>query len=157
MTSQPGRYQTAAQYYLQGRPPYAPALIRRVAQICGLHAAHRVLDLGCGPGQLALAFAALAGRVVAVDPEPAMLEIARREAARAGLSIDFREGSSGDLGPDLGAFRLVVIGRAFHWMEREETLRRLDGIIESGGSLAACSETTIPRSPTTAGRRLLTS
>ena len=136
MTTSSGRYRVAAQYYLRGRPPYAPALIRRVAQLCGLNPAHRVLDLGCGPGQLARAFAPLAGQVVAVDPEPAMLEIARQETARAGLSIDFREGSSVDLGPALGAFRLVVIGRAFHWMDREETLRRLDGLIEPGGALA---------------------
>jgi SAM-dependent methyltransferase len=106
-----------------------------VAQICGLEAAHRVLDLGCGPGQLALAFAPLAGQVVGVDPEPEMLRIAREEVARAGLPIEFRAGSSRDLGPELGAFRLAVIGRAFHWMDREETLRRLDAIIEPAGAV----------------------
>ena len=135
MVSEPGRFHTAAQHYLQGRPPYAPALIRRVAQLCGLGATHRVLDLGCGPGQLALAFAPLAGQVVAVDPEPEMLRIAREEAAQAGLPIEVREGSSRNLGPGLGTFRLAVIGRAFHWMDREETLRRLDEIIEPDGSV----------------------
>ncbi len=134
MASEPGRFHTAALHYLQGRPAYAPALIRRVAQVCGLGAGHRVLDLGCGPGQLALAFAPLAGQVVAVDPEPEMLRIAREEAARAGLPIEFREGSSRDLGPEFGLFRLAVIGRAFHWMDRAETLRRLDAVIEPAGA-----------------------
>jgi hypothetical protein len=64
-----------------------------------------------------------------------MLRIAREETARAGLTIQFREGSSRELGPGLGMFRLVVIGRAFHWMDREETLRRLDQIIETGGAV----------------------
>ena len=135
MASEPGRFHTAAHHYLQGRPAYAPALIRRVAQLCGLGAGRRVLDLGCGPGQLALAFAPLAGQIVAVDPEPEMLRIAREQAVRAGLPIEFREGSSRNLGSDLGAFRLAVIGRAFHWMDREDALRRLDAIIEPAGSV----------------------
>jgi SAM-dependent methyltransferase len=135
MSPQDRRFRTAAPHYLRGRPAYAPALIRRVTQLCGLTNADRVLDLGCGPGQLALTFAPLAGRVVGLDPEPEMLRLAREEAARAGLAIDFREGSSESLGPDLGMFRVAVIGRAFHWMDRPETLRRLDQLIEPGGAV----------------------
>src|SRR5262245_29320373 len=114
MPPEPGRFHTAARFYLQGRPPYAAALIRRVAQLCGVGPASRVLDLGCGPGSLALAFAPLVGQVVGIDPEPEMLRVAREDVARAGLRIDYREGSSRELGTDLGRFRLVVIGRAFH-------------------------------------------
>ena len=73
----PHRFQSAAPHYLTGRPYYAPALIDRVAELCGLGGADRVLDLGCGPGQLAVAFAAHAGSVLAIDPEPEMLRIAR--------------------------------------------------------------------------------
>src|SRR5262245_4898832 len=76
MPLEPSRFRTAAQYYLRGRPPYAAGLIRRVVQLCGLDATHRVLDLGCGPGQLALAFAPFVGQVVGIDPEPEMLRIA---------------------------------------------------------------------------------
>jgi len=131
----PRRYRTAARHYLTGRPPYANALIRRVAELCGLDASRRVLDLGCGPGQLALAFAPFVQEVVGIDPEPEMLRIAQEEAARAGRVIHFRRGSSQDLGPDLGAFRMAAIGRAFHWMDREDALRRLDEIIEPGGAV----------------------
>lgn len=135
MSSELARYRTAARHYLTGRPAYAEALIRRVAQLCGLNADHRVLDLGCGPGQLALAFAPFVREVVGVDPEPEMLRVAREEAARAGRVIDFRQGSSRDLGPGLGAFRMAALGRSFHWMDREDTLRRLDGMIEPGGAV----------------------
>jgi SAM-dependent methyltransferase len=132
---EPSRFRAAARHYLQGRPAYAPALIRRVAQFCGVGAASRVLDLGCGPGSLALAFAPLAGEVVAIDPEPEMLRVGREEAARLGLRIDYRQGSSADLGNDLGVFRAVVIGRAFHWMDRQETLLRLGRIVEAQGAV----------------------
>jgi SAM-dependent methyltransferase len=135
MPPEPTRFHTAAQYYLRGRPPYAAALVQRVVTLCGLERTHRVLDLGCGPGQLALAFAPFVGQVIGIDPEPEMLLIAHNEAAQAGLPIEFRMGSSHDLPADLGLFRLVVIGRAFHWMDRQDTLLRLDGMIEPGGAV----------------------
>jgi SAM-dependent methyltransferase len=100
-----------------------------------LSAEDRVLDLGCGPGMLAGAFAPLAGEVVAMDPEPEMLRIAEAEFAAAGR-ISFVRGSSFDLSPALGRFRLVTMGRSFQWMDRAETLRRLDRIIEPSGAVA---------------------
>src|SRR5690349_11873316 len=130
------RFRSAAEHYRKGRPPYALALFDRVATRLGLNRAHAVLDLGCGPGQLALGFARLAGTVTAVDPEPEMLRIAAADAAEAGFEIRFLEGSSYDIGPTLGRFRLAVIGRAFHWMDRADTLQRLDGMIEADGALA---------------------
>src|SRR5262245_42929138 len=135
MTQEAGRFHTAARHYLSGRPPYATSLIRRVVQVCDINTACRVLDLGCGPGPLALAFAPFVGEVIGIDPEPEMLRIAREEAARAGLRIEFREGSSCDLGTEPGMFHLVVIGRAFHWMDRQATLVHLDRIIEPEGAV----------------------
>src|SRR6266851_6477826 len=73
----PDRYRSAAAHYERGRVPYAPALIRRVAEVTGLGSQHRVLDLGCGPGPLARSFAPLVREVVAVDPSPEMLTQAR--------------------------------------------------------------------------------
>ncbi len=134
------RFRTAAKYYLQGRPPYAGHLIRRVAELCGLDGDERLLDLGCGPGQLALAFAPFVAEVTALDPEPEMLRIAAERAAEAGASIRFVAGGSDSLDPSLGRFRLVVIGRAFHWMDRCQTLERLDRMIEPEGALALFSD-----------------
>lgn len=130
------RFRTAAAHYLAGRPPYAPLLIQRVAAACELTRSHRILDLGCGPGQLAVAFAPSASEVVAVDPEPEMLRAAAENAAAAGVRIRFVEGSSYDLKPELGRFRLVTIGRAFHWMDRTETLLLLDTMVEADGVIA---------------------
>ncbi len=129
------RFRTAARYYLAGRPPYAPRLIADVALLCGLSKAERVLDLGCGPGPLAVALAPLAGEVVALDPEPAMLQAAVEHASRAGVAVRFIEGGSEDLGPHLGTFSMVTIGRAFHWMDRARTLERLDARVAARGAV----------------------
>lgn len=133
---EPRRFRSAAPYYLDGRPPYAALLVRRVAELCALSRAHAVLDLGCGPGQLAVAFAPLAGSATAVDPEPEMLRLAAENAARAGVEVRLIQGSSFDLDLQLGPFHLVTIGRAFHWMDRARTLEQLDRMIEPDGAVA---------------------
>lgn len=132
---EPHRFRSAARHYLAGRPPYASRLIQLVARLTGLTVRDRVLDLGCGPGMLAGAFAPLAGEVIAMDPEPEMLRIAAAEFGAAG-PIRFVQGSSYDLSSALGRFHLVTMGRSFHWMDRAETLRRLDAMIEPAGVVA---------------------
>jgi SAM-dependent methyltransferase len=129
------RFRSAAPYYLTGRPAYAARLIDLVAGVTGLRPADRVLDLGCGPGQLAAAFAPLAAEVIAVDPEPEMLRIAETEFGTIG-NIRFMRGSSVDLPLHTAAFHLVTMGRSFHWMDRTETLALLDRMIGPGGAVA---------------------
>jgi SAM-dependent methyltransferase len=140
----PRRFESAAPHYLQGRPPYAPALFRRVAELSGLASRHRVLDLGCGPGLLAGGLAYFAGSVLAMDPEPGMLAIGAARIEGVLTNVTFLQGSSYDLGPELGErygpFHLVSIGRAFHWMDRAETLSRLDRLVTADGGVALFSD-----------------
>ena len=148
---EPDRFRSAAAHYERGRAPYAPALIRRVAEAAGLGARRRVLDLGCGPGPLARAFAPLAREVVAMDPSAEMLAAARALAAET-ANVRFLAGSSYDLDPALGDFRLVVMGRSFHWMDRVDTLERLDRMIDPAGAVALF-EDSAPAVPANAWRK----
>jgi SAM-dependent methyltransferase len=65
----------------------------------------RVLDLACGTGAGALAFAAAGCRVVGIDRSPAMLSIARGRARDAGYDIAFVEGDIRDLNDERGAMK----------------------------------------------------
>src|SRR5690349_21823917 len=132
----PGRFRDLADYYTTGRPTYPALLARRVANLIGLNGTQTVLDLGTSPGFLALDYHPFAARVIAIDPEPDMLRVARRNAARAGKVIDFVPGSSNDLGPEFGRLHLVTIGRAFHWMDRPHTLETLDTLVDPSGAVA---------------------
>ncbi|CAN5124848.1 hypothetical protein BH10PSE6_BH10PSE6_41990 [soil metagenome] len=148
----PDRYRSPAAHYEHGRVPYAPALIRRVAEVTVLGSRHRVLDLGCGPAPLARGFASFAREVVAIDPAPEMLTAARALAGDA-TNIQFLPGSSYDLGPALGLFHLVVMGRSFHWMDRVDTLDRLDKMIEPAGAVTLFSDFA-PAIPANAWRKV---
>ena len=131
----PRRFRTNVPYYARYRLAYPPELIQRVVQTVGLSRGGRVLDLGCGPGLLAIPFAKAGMQVMGVDPEPDMLQAAREGAEAAGVAVDFRQGSSFDL-PETGPLDLVTMGRSFHWMDRAETLRVLDKRLSAKGAIA---------------------
>lgn len=64
-------------------------LIVKLLGICG---GEDVLDLPCGMGRIALRLAARGCRVVGVDFVEAQLDLARAQAAAAGVTIDYRQG-----------------------------------------------------------------
>ena len=78
-----GRFASTVAYYESARPPYGAAFFEAVALQMGLDGSERLLDVGAGPGILAIGFAPYCGEVVGVDPEPGMVEPARRRSARA--------------------------------------------------------------------------
>ncbi|NMN70420.1 class I SAM-dependent methyltransferase [Rhizobium sp. 57MFTsu3.2] len=142
------RFQSTAAYYTRYRVPYPDQLIGQVVKRAGLVAGERVLDLGCGPGQLGIAFARLAGATVTgLDPEPEMLEAARTDAAAVGVNVTFIKGSSYDLGPRFAPLKMTVMGRSFHWMDRPETLKALDEITVTDGCVVLFGDRHISSTP----------
>jgi SAM-dependent methyltransferase len=75
----------------------------------------RVLDVGCGSGQLAVALAPLVAHVTGIDLTPAMLDQARALQAKAGVAnVEWKEGDSLRLPVVDGAFDLVISRSMFH-------------------------------------------
>ncbi len=138
-----GRFATTAALYEALRPPYPPAFFRSVAGKLALSRQSRLIDLGTGPGVLALGFAPYVGSIIGVDPEPEMIAAARRAAASAGHDLVLIEGTTETLADDIGAFDIVTIGRALHWMDREPTLARLARLVEPSGVIAICASFSI--------------
>jgi len=134
-----GRFASTASLYEHLRPSYPSKFFRSVAEKLGLSERSGLIDLGTGPGLLALGFAPYVGRIVGVDPEPAMLDAARRAAASAGHALTLIEDKVETLGPDIGSFDVVAIGRALHWMDREPTLARLNQLVGRDGVILICA------------------
>jgi SAM-dependent methyltransferase len=140
----PHRFHSTVPFYARYRVPYPAELIAFVAQHVGLPVGASVLDLGTGPGLLAIGFAHLGHRVTAMDPEPAMLDAAGQSAAEAGVDITLLRGSSFDLDPSAGPYDLVTMGRSFHWMDRAATLVTLDRMVSPAGAVALFGDRRIP-------------
>jgi hypothetical protein len=134
-----GRFATTVALYEELRPPYPPAFFREVALQLKLGKQHALIDLGTGPGLLALGFSAYVGRIVGVDPEPAMIAAATAAAAHASQALILIEGRAEDLPGDIGSFDVVTIGRALHWMDRDAVLARLEPLVAPGGIILVCA------------------
>ncbi|MEV0196262.1 class I SAM-dependent methyltransferase [Nonomuraea sp. NPDC050691] len=133
----------AAPYYARYRPAYGEAAIEHLAGALG--AASRVLDLGCGPGTIAIPLARRVRAVLAVDPAEEMLAEGRRLAAGA-AAITWLRGDSTTLRA-LPPFDHVVMGRSFHWMDRRAVLADLDELLPPRGAVALLGPVRQPGEP----------
>jgi demethylmenaquinone methyltransferase/2-methoxy-6-polyprenyl-1,4-benzoquinol methylase/phosphoethanolamine N-methyltransferase len=71
------------------------ALRRTVVELAGIRSGERILDVGCGPGRLAIVAGTTAGprsEICGIDPAPGMVELARRKAAQATVRARFEVG-----------------------------------------------------------------
>lgn len=134
-----GRFASTAALYEELRPPYPDEFFRTVAQRLTLSKQHALIDLGTGPGLLALGFAPHVGRIVGVDPEPDMLAAAKQAAARAGRDFALIAGRAETLPESIGTFDLVTIGRALHWMDRGGVLALLERLVARDGRILVCA------------------
>jgi trans-aconitate 2-methyltransferase len=94
----------------------------------------RVVDLGCGTGELTrVAHDALAAReTVGIDASAAMLA---RAEAHAGGGLAFRAGDIGAFAE--GGWDVVLSNAALHWVpDHPALLARLAGLLAPGGQLA---------------------
>lgn len=122
----------AAPYYARYRFRHPEPAIEHLAAAFG--ADSTVLDLGCGPGTVAIPLAGRVREVLAVDPDEGMLAEGRRLAARS-PNVRWIAGDSERL-RELPAFDHVVMGRSFHWMDRRAVLAELDALLPPGGVVA---------------------
>lgn len=69
----------------------------------------RILVVGCGTGRIAVPLAVAGSSVVGIDPSAAMLDRARRRAARESVTIEWHESTLLDAQLPREAFGLVLI------------------------------------------------
>lgn len=105
-----------------------------------IEAGHRVLDLGCGTGTLAIEIKRLVpdAKVSGLDGDPKILNIARKKADEARVEITLETGMSFALPYPDGSFDRVFATLFFHHLTREDktrTLREVYRVLEPGGEL----------------------
>jgi SAM-dependent methyltransferase len=134
-----GRFETTVPLYAELRPPYPAEFFRTVAGKLGFSRQDALIDLGTGPGLLALGFAPYVGRVTGVDLEPEMLAVARQAAEQQRQAFTLIEGKAEALPDDIGTFNVVTIGRALHWMDRDAMAALLPRLVAPKGAIVVCS------------------
>ena len=101
---------------------------------------HRVLEIGCGTGNLAILIKRLnpAAQVVGIDPDPNALARARRKAQRRGSEIQFDQGFSEELPYPDASFDRVFSAFMLHHVRPDAkpvSLREAFRVLKPGASL----------------------
>ena len=97
-----------------------------------------VLDVACGPGLVAAAFARVTRHVTGIDVTPAML--ARARELTAGLdNVSFDQGDVAPLPYDAATFSVVVSRFAFHhFPDPRAVLAEMCRVCRPGGRVVVC-------------------
>ena len=100
-----------------------------------------VVELAVGTARVALPIAERTGRrVIGIDVSAAMLEVARRRAAEAGVELDLRQGDMRELALDERSDLIICPFRAMLHLrghdERVSVMRRVGDALVPGGRFA---------------------
>ena len=97
----------------------------------------RVLDAGCGTGDLAIALAGAGAEVVGIDIDGKRIELAREKAQRSGTTdrAAFVHQSLLDYQPDRLFDRIISVAAFEHIPEPERFLPKMRDLLEPGGKI----------------------
>jgi SAM-dependent methyltransferase len=118
---------TDPERYDRTRPGYPEDLVRQI--LAGIPG-RDVLDVGCGTGIAARQFHAAGCRVLGVEPDPRMAEVARRSGIPVQV-VTFE-----DWDPEGRTFDAVIAATAWHWVDPVAGAEHAAEVLRPGGRLA---------------------
>jgi SAM-dependent methyltransferase len=127
-----------AEEYDRHRPAYPDELIDRACEIAGLGPGARVLEIGCGTGQLTRGLLARGLRVTAVEPGEQLIARARAQLDRV-ADVQFINARLEDATLPRAGYGAVFCASAIHWVDPDLGWRRAADALVSGGTLALLS------------------
>lgn len=132
-------------------PGVSAPLARIFLEQLPLQPGQRILDVACGTGivaRQAASIAGAAGRVVGVDLNSGMLEVARRNTPAKGAGIEWRQGDARLLPCPVASFDVVVCQQGLQlFTDKIGALREMHRALAPGGLLGVCVWRTIEHSP----------
>jgi len=141
-------YGGSAEYYERGRLPYPAELADRLASALALDGSGRAIDVGCGPGIIALRLAHLFDEMIGVDADRHMLEQAAQRAIERGITnTRWVQMRAEDLPGDLGTFRVATFAQYFHWMDRARVAEKIHAMLQPGGAFVQVNHWSIAGEP----------
>lgn len=116
------------------RPPYPADLFAKLRELAG-NGNPRVLEVGCGTGDVTFGISAWAGEITAVEPSREMLQRAQRRSTVGAAALTWlcERIETAPLEPP---YDLVVAAESLHWTAWEIVLPRLAELLSATGVLA---------------------
>jgi SAM-dependent methyltransferase len=131
-------FNDVAEEYDRHRPSYPDALIDRACEVGGLGPGARVLEIGCGTGQLTRSLLARGLRVTALEPGERLIARARDQLGDAG-EVEFVNRRLEEAPLRHAHYAAAFSGSAIHWADPDVSWRKIAEALVDGGTLALVS------------------
>ena len=128
-------FDEVAAEYDRNRPMYPGELVDQACQVAGIGAGDRVLEIGCGSGQLTRSLVARGLHVTALEPGKNLIALARQNLAGA-AAVEFINARFEDASCPHEHFRGVFSASALHWVDPKVSWRKIADVLVPGGTLA---------------------
>lgn len=127
-------FDSIADLYDRVRPRYPAGAVDDLLDACAVTAATRIIEIGCGTGQLTMALARTGASILAAEPGAALAALARANLADH-PAVEVRTTRFEDLEASPRSFDLVVAATSFHWVDPLVGYRKAALLLRPGGSL----------------------
>jgi len=137
-------FDQVADLYERSRPGYPQSVFERMLEFAGIGSSARLLEVGTGTGKATMPLAQRGLDILGLEPGQRLAEIARARLSQF-PNVRIQTVSFEDWNEPLGAFDLVFIAQAFHWLASDRltkvarTLRRPGAVAVFGNSAALAS------------------
>ena len=128
-------FDEVAAEYDRSRPTYPDELVDHACQVAGISSGDRVLEVGCGSGQLTRSLVVRGLHVTAVEPGKHLMALAEQNLEGAG-EVEFVNARFEDAPLPGEHFRAVFSASAFQWIDPEVSWQKAARALAPGGTLA---------------------
>jgi len=135
MTVSGTNFGKAADDYGAFRAGFPDSIFDRLAEFNVGLPEQALIDLGTGTGTLARGFALRGCNVIGVDPDPRMIEQAKKLDRRSKVRIRYMEAKAESTGIDGEGADVVTAGQCWHWFDRPRAIREVIRLLKPGGQL----------------------
>jgi ubiquinone/menaquinone biosynthesis C-methylase UbiE len=121
--------------YDRYRPAYPDELIDQACRVAGIGSGDRVLEVGCGSGQLTRGLVTRGLHVTVLEPGKSLIALAKQNLEGAG-EVRFVNAQFEDALLPRERFAAVFSASAFHWVDPKVSWQRAADVLVPGGTLA---------------------
>jgi SAM-dependent methyltransferase len=121
--------------YDRNRPAYPDALVDQACEVAGIGDGDRVLEIGCGTGQLTRSLLARGLCVTALEPGDQLIRVAENNLKDAG-DVEFVHTRLEDVQLPRKSYKAVFSASAIHWVDPDLSWWKIADALAPNGTLA---------------------